>query len=247
MALKMKTLREAIESRRPKIALYGESGTGKTTQIMAIWALLGEDERMLILTAEHGLRSLKKAAESAGFPEMMDDPRVLVGECHTIGDVKEGVAMASNAANGIAWAVVDSVSNIADRELRARMEQMPEGDARRAYGGMMSATLGVLWQLVDVAALGVLFIFQEVRNEVNEGSAKKPEMVNHYGPSVPSKGLQQSMPYVFDGVLRLEMKENGDRQIRTAKIRTIMAKDRTGKLDQFEPCDLGVIIAKILD
>ena len=242
--LKIKTLRDAIESRRPKIALYGESGTGKTTQIMAVWAQLGEDERMLILTAEHGLRSIKKASENAGFPEMLDDPRVLVGECGTIGDVKEGVAMASNPANGIAWAVVDSVSNIADRELRSRMETA--GDPRQAYGAMMSATLGVLWGLVDVAALGVLFIFQEVRNEVNEGSAKKPEMVNFYGPSVPSKGLQQSMPYVFDGVLRLELKENGDRQIRTAKTRTIMAKDRTGTLDPFEPCDLGVIIGKIL-
>jgi ABC-type dipeptide/oligopeptide/nickel transport system ATPase component len=242
MALKMKSLREAIESRRPKIALYGESGTGKTTQIMAIWALLGEDERMLIVTAEHGLRSLRQAC-----PDMMDDPRVLVGEVGTIGDVKEAVAMASNPANAIAWCVVDSVSNIADRELRMRQERAPDGDARQAYGGMQSATLDILWKLVDVAAIGVLFIFQEVRNEVNEGSAKKPEPVNFYGPSVPSKGLQQAMPYVFDGVLRLEMKENGDRQIRTAKTRTIMAKDRTGRLDPFEPCDLGAIIAKILD
>jgi len=239
MTLKIKTMREAIESRHPKIALYGESGTGKTTQISAVWALLGEEERMLILTAEHGLRSLRQAC-----PDMMDDPRVLVGECHTIGDVKEGVAMASNAANGIAWCVVDSVSNIADRELRARLEASP--DPRQAYGGMMSATLGVLWGLIDVARLGVLFIFQEVRNEVNEGTAKRPEMVNFYGPSVPSRGLQQSMPYVFDGVFRLEMKENGDRQIRTAKTRTIMAKDRTGTLHPFEPCDLGAIIAKIL-
>jgi len=238
--LKIKKLREAIESRRPKIALYGESGTGKTTQIVAIWALLGAEDSMLILTAEHGLRSLRQAC-----PEMMDDDRVMVGECHTIGDVKEGVAMASNPANGITWCVVDSVSNIADRELRSRMENA--GDPRQAYGGMMSATLDILWRLVDVAALGVLFIFQEVRNEVNEGSAKKPEPVNFYGPSVPSKGLQQAMPYVFDGVLRLEMKENGDRQIRTAKTRTIMAKDRTGRLDPFEPCDLGAIIAKILD
>lgn len=240
MALQMKTLREAIESRRPKIAIYGESSTGKTTQIAAIWAMLGEDESMIILTAEHGLRSLRKAC-----PEMMDDPRVMVGECHTVGDVKEGVAMASNPSNGIAWCVVDSVSNIADRELRARLEAA--GDPRQAYGAMQSATLGVLWQLVDVAALGVLFIFQEVRTEVNEGSAKKPEMVNYYGPSVPSKALQQSMPYIFDGVLRLEMTPGGDRQIRTAKTRTIMAKDRTGKLDAMEPCDLGAIISKIID
>ena len=237
--LKIKTLREAIESRRPKIAMYGESGTGKTTQIAAVWALLGEEDSMLILTAEHGLRSLRQAC-----PDMLDDPRVMVGECHTIGDVKEGVAMASNPANGIAWCVVDSVSNIADRELRARMENA--GDPRQAYGGMMSATLGVLWQLVDVAALGVLFIFQEVRNEVNEGTTKKPEMTNYYGPSVPSKGLQQAMPYVFDGVMRIEMRDNGERQIRTAKTRTIMAKDRTGKLDPMEPCDLGAISGKIL-
>lgn len=237
--LKIKTLRDAIESRRPKIALYGESSTGKTTQIAAIWALLGEDESMLILTAEHGLRSLRQAC-----PEMLDDPRVMVGECHSIADVKEGVAMASNGANGITWCVVDSVSNIADRELRSRLEAA--GDPRQAYGGMMSATLGVLWSLIDVASLGVLFIFQEVRNEVNEGSAKRPEMVNYYGPSVPSKGLQQSMPYVFDGVLRIEMRDNGERQIRTSKTKTIMAKDRTGRLDAIEPCDLGAIIGKIL-
>ena len=245
MPLKMKTLRDAIESRRPKIAMYGESGTGKTTQIMAIWSLLGDDERMLIITAEHGLRSLKEAATKAGVPEMLDDPRVVVGEVASIADVKEAVAMVSNAANGFAWCVVDSVSNIADRELRSRMEAAP--DPRQAYGVMMSATLDVLWRLIDVAALGVFFIFQEVRNEVNEGSAKRPELVNHYGPSVPSKGLQQAMPYVFDGVLRLEMKENGDRQVRTAKTRTIVAKDRTGKLDAFEPCDLSHIIAKITE
>jgi len=239
MSLRLTNLAQAIDSRAPKIALYGESGTGKTTQIAALWQLLPEGKKLMILTAEHGLRSLRERC-----PDMLEDDCVLVGECHSIADVREGVAIVSDPSNGIEWCVVDSVSNLADRELRARLEASP--DPRQAYGGMMSATLGVLWQMVDVAHLGVLFIFQEVRKEINEGSAKRPEMVNHYAMSVPADSLKQSMPYTFDAVLRLEMKPDGTRQIRTAKTQTIMAKDRTGKLAAIEPCDLGVIVEKIL-
>ena len=239
MTLRLTNLAQAIDSRAPKIAIYGESGTGKTSQIAALWQLLPEGKKLLILTAEHGLRSLRTVC-----PDMIDAEDVIVGECHSIADVREGVALASDENNGIAWCVVDSVSNLADRELRARLEASP--DPRQAYGGMMSATLGVLWQMVDVAHLGVLFIFQESRKEINEGSAKRPEMVNHYAMSIPADSLKQSMPYTFDAVLRLEMKSDGTRQIRTAKTQTIMAKDRTGKLDATEPCDLGAIVEKIL-
>ena len=162
MTLRLTNLAQAIDSRAPKIAIYGESGTGKTSQIAALWQLLPEGKKLLILTAEHGLRSLRTVC-----PDMIDAEDVIVGECHSIADVREGVALASDENNNIAWCVVDSVSNLADRELRARLEASP--DPRQAYGGMMSATLGVLWQMVDVAHLGVLFIFSGVAQRDQRG------------------------------------------------------------------------------
>ena len=238
MALKIKTLRDATDGRGVKLAVYGGSGVGKTTQIAAIVGSLGENDKLLIITAEHGLLTLRQ--EGLGI---LDDPRVLVAEVATVGETKEAVDFAKVTSNGIVWVVVDSVSNIADRELRAMLQAKP--DPRQAYGEVMTRVPAILWGLVDVARLNVLFIFQELRDERNEGTTKTPDMVAYYGPQVPSKALQQAMPFVFDAVLRMEILPNGERRFRTAKTNTIVAKDRSGKLDQFEPADLAAVVAKI--
>jgi len=237
--MKITSLRESVERRGVKLAIYGESGTGKTTQIAALVGILGDADKLLIVTAEHGLRTLIQ--ENLGIA---DDARVLVAECAKLSEVREAVAYATSPANGVTWVVVDSVSNLADRELRAMLDVKP--DPRQAYGEVMLRIPNMLWSLVDIAPLNVLFIFQEDRHERNEGSTKTPEMVDYFAPLVPSKALKQAMPYTFDGVLRLEMQSSGARRFRTAKTSTIMAKDRTGKLDQYEEPDIGAIVVKIL-
>jgi hypothetical protein len=234
----LKTLRDAIENRGTKLAVYGESSAGKTTQIAALLAYLGEDDKVLIITAEHGLRTL--AQEQLGI---LDDPRIVVAEVAKISEAREAVAYASSKANGVAWVVVDSVSNIADRELRALLEEKP--DPRQAYGEVMLRIPGMLWTLVDLAHLNVMFVFQEDCEERNEGTTKNPDIVLRYSPLVPSRSMKQAVPYVFDAVLRLEVMPNKSRRFRTAKTRTIMAKDRSGTLDEFEPADVGAIVAKI--
>jgi hypothetical protein len=238
MALKIKTLREATDGRGVKLAIYGGSGVGKTTQIASLLGLLGDDDKLLIVTAEHGLLTLRQDALG-----VTDDPRVLVAEIASVGEAREGVEFAKSPANGVVWVVVDSVSNLAERELRATMQQKP--DPRQAYGEVMLRIPALLWQLVDVAHLNVLFIFQEHRDERNEGTTKQPDMVSYYGPLVPSKAMQQAMPYIFDAVLRMEQQPNGERRFRTAKTATIAAKDRGGKLETFEPADLAALVEKI--
>lgn len=239
MALVRKTLRQAIEARGAKVAIYGSSGVGKTTQTAALLGLLSDDPtvQLAIITAEHGLLTLGQDNLS-----MIDDPRVEVMECASVGDVREAVNIVKNPANGYAIVVVDSVSNIAHRELMARMEVA--GDPRKAYGEMQMGTLRFLWQLVDVEHLTVVFIFQEHRDEINMGTANKPDMVAHYSVNIPSESLKQDMPYIFDAVLRMEI-VGERRQFRTAKTSTIMAKDRSGTLAAIEPDDLGAIIRKI--
>jgi hypothetical protein len=238
MALQLKSLAEAVDGRGVKLAIYGESGTGKTTQIAALMAILGDGEELLVITSEHGLRTL--AQEHFG---LMKDKRLVVAECGKMSEVREAVELAKSGR--FAWVVVDSVSNIADRELRAMLELKP--DPRQAYGEVMLRIPNMLWALVDVAGLNVLFVFQEERIERNEGTTKNPDMVDYFAPVVPSKALKQQMPYVFDGLLRLEMKLDGSRWFRTVRTRTIIAKDRTGKLDpEGEEPDIGAIVTKIL-
>ncbi len=238
MALKIKTLREATDGRGVKLAIYGGSGVGKTTQIASLLGLLDDDDKLLIITSEHGLLTLRQ--DSLG---VLDDPRVLVAEIASIGEAREAVEFAKATANGIVWVVVDSVSNLAQRELRALMQNAQ--DPRQAYGEVMMRIPAVLWQLVDVGPLNVLFIFQELRDEKNEGTAKKPDMIAYYGPEVPSDSMKQAMPFVFDGILRMELQPNGERRFRTAKTATIVAKDRSGKLETFEPADLAALVEKI--
>lgn len=237
MVLKIKSLREATEARGVKVALYGESGTGKTTQIAALLRLLEPGQKLLIITAEHGLLVL------AGLG-LIDDPHIVVAEVTTIGETREAIAYAKDPRNEISWVVVDSVSNIADRELRARFEA-GEKDPRRAYGDVQAKTPTMLWDLVDVAHLNVLFIFHDAIEKRNEGSVKDPDFVLYFTPDVPSEKLKWRMPYIFDAVLRLEMTLAGKRTIRTTKTRTIMAKDRSGQLLPMEEADMSVIVEKI--
>lgn len=241
MALKLKTLRDAIEHRGTKLAIYGESSAGKTTQIAALLAYLGDDDKVLIITAEHGLLTL--AQEQLGI---LDDPRIDVAEVEKLSEAREAVTIAATRSNGYTWVIVDSVSNIASRELRAiQGKNVGTYDPRSGHAEVKMRIPGILWGLVDIAHLGVLFIFQEDREERNEGTTKNPDNVLHYSPQVPNKGLKQEMPYIFDAVLRLEVMGDKSRRFRTAKTRTIMAKDRSGTLDEFEPADVGAVVAKI--
>lgn len=67
---------------------------------------------------------------------------------------------------------------------------------------------------------------------------------------MPGAKLTQSVPYMFDEVLRLVVvadKETGARSrlLQTQATETSEAKDRSGKLAEFEAPDLGAVIAKL--
>ena len=70
-----------------------------------------------------------------------------------------------------------------------------------------------------------------------------------YAPSMPGKSLSQSLPYFFDEVLALRLiqnnEENVQRGLRCCGDLSWQAKDRSGKLNAWEPADLGALIAKI--
>ena len=66
---------------------------------------------------------------------------------------------------------------------------------------------------------------------------------------MPGNKLAQQIPYLVDEVfaLRVEKDEEGkpQRALMCDSDNLWLAKDRSGKLDMWEPADLGAIIAKI--
>ena len=70
-----------------------------------------------------------------------------------------------------------------------------------------------------------------------------------YAPSMPGKQTGQSLPYYFDLVLALRVEKDADGVSQRALLCDSdglwLAKDRSGKLDTWEPADFGAIIEKI--
>jgi hypothetical protein len=70
-----------------------------------------------------------------------------------------------------------------------------------------------------------------------------------YSPSMPGNKLAQSLPFYFDEVLALRVEKGEDgKPVRALKCESDglwQAKDRSGKLGDWEAPDLGEIIKKI--
>jgi hypothetical protein len=70
-----------------------------------------------------------------------------------------------------------------------------------------------------------------------------------YSPSMPGNKTGQSLPYFFDEVLALRVEKDPDGAVQRALQcdgdGLWQAKDRSGKLEAWEPADLGHIIRKV--
>jgi hypothetical protein len=70
-----------------------------------------------------------------------------------------------------------------------------------------------------------------------------------YTPGMPGMSLTQGLPYFFDEVLALRVERDAEgltqRALMCDSDGLWLAKDRSGKLDNWEAPDLGAIITKI--
>ena len=68
---------------------------------------------------------------------------------------------------------------------------------------------------------------------------------SQFEPYIPGKILPFQLPYLVDEVLYYDLDRKGVRQLCTKASRKYIAKDRSGKLDEFESPDLTQIFNKI--
>ena len=209
-----------------KLLVSGGSGAGKTR----LCATTGAPDETVIISAEGGLLSLR-------------DHNITAVEVKTIADVQEAYKWICNSdeARGIKWVCLDSISEIA--EVVLAHEKSENKNAMRAYGMMADQMTNLIRAFRDLPGRHVYMTAKEERVQLDDGS-----MV--YGPSMPGKNLTQGLAYFFDEVfaLRVHTDEEGtiQRWLQTSANGSYTAKDRSGALELFEPCDLSHIATKIL-
>ena len=207
-----------------KMLIYAGSGYGKTRLAATTGA------PTVVISAEGGLLSLR-------------DHDITAIEVQTIADIQEAYkwVVGSKESEGIQWVVLDSISEIAEVSLAHHKASSKDG--RKAYGEMADTMTQLIRAFRDLPEHHVYMTAKQERLQLEDGSLV-------YGPSMPGKNLTQGLAYFFDEVfaLRVHTDDEGNiqRWLQTSANGTHTAKDRSGALELFEPCDLSHIKTKIL-
>lgn len=205
-----------------KLLVYGQAGAGKTSLIPTL-------PNPVVLSAEGGLMSIQDA----------DIPFI---EIKSMADLKEAYAFLTESDEGQAFKSVclDSISEIA--EVVLNHEKKATKDPRQAYGAMQEQMADVIRAFRDLPNRHVYMTAKLEKTQDEMGRVL-------YSPSMPGNKTGQQLPYFFDEVLALRVEKDSEgvsqRALMCDSDGLWLAKDRSGKLDQWEAPDLGEIIRKI--
>lgn len=205
-----------------KLLVYGQAGAGKTSLIKTL-------PSPVVLSAEGGLLSIADA----------DVPYIEIG---SMDDLREAYKWleSSSEAKEFKSVALDSISEVAEVVLAA--EKKSTKDGRAAYGEMNTVMTDLIRAFRDLPGRHVYMSAKLEKLQDEMGKVL-------YGPSMPGKTLSQGLPYFFDEVLALRVEKdsegNSQRALMCDSDGAWLAKDRSGKLSQWEAPDLGAIINKI--
>ena len=224
MAIRLSTTAQALEDSGIKLLVHGPAGAGKTT----LCSTTGGSP--VIISAEAGLLSLRRQ-------------NIPVIEVNSFEDMVEAYRFISEAsdAKGFDWVCLDSISEIAEVCLAA--EKKTNRDVRAAYGALQDQMTALIRSFRDLRGRNVYMSCkqQRITDELTG--------MQLYCPSLPGSKLGQNIGYFFDEVfaLRVEKDPEGTPQrfLQTGRDVQYEAKDRSGSLALFEPCNLSAITQKI--
>lgn len=205
-----------------KLLVYGQAGAGKTSLIPTL-------PNPIVLSAEGGLLSI----QDAELPYI---------EITTMAELQEAYKWLAESAEAAQFESVglDSISEIA--EVCLNYEKKINKDPRAAYGAMQEQMADIIRVFRDLPAKHVYMSAKLEKTQDEMGRIL-------YAPSMPGNKTGQSLPYFFDEVLALRVEKDADGNSQRALMCDSdglwLAKDRSGKLDSWEPADLTVIINKI--
>lgn len=206
-----------------KAMCYAPAGTGKTV-------LCGTAPNPLIISAENGLLSLKQQ----NLPYL---------EIDCMADFKDAFRFASESADAKQFQTIciDSASDIAETALSAFKKTAK--DPRQAYGQLNDEMLAELKKWRHFNDKHVYITCKQDR--LVDGGTNTTQ----FAPAMPGRQLPKEMPYWGDELFALRIIANEEgvmgHYIQTQPDMQYYAKDRSGRLDYFEPANLTHIFNKI--
>lgn len=211
-----------------KSVIYGPPGIGKTP-------LLNTAPRPILLATEPGLLSMRGSSVMtclAPTPAEVDD-------------FMRWLASSPEAKN-YDTVGVDSGSQLAEiilkQELSKKSKSGNKVDGKAAYGEMSVRVMEHINTLYYMMNKHVIIICKEEVFDDNGTTTRRPYF--------PGKDLNVKIPHLFDEILRYEkvnVPSVGDvKALRAVATYGIIARDRSGRLGEFEQPDLSLLFNKIL-
>lgn len=211
-----------------KSICFGKPGVGKTP-------ITNTAPRPLLMVCEPGMLSMRNStipAIDCFTPERIDEFfQWLFG---------------SREASNFDTIAIDSISQMAeiylDRELTGKSKGGNKVDGRAAYGNMSRKVMEHLNGLFFMQAKHTYLICKLGYREV--------EGANMRVPYFPGQELPVKVPHLYDVILNLDIHSipsvGTHKAFRCAASYDTVARDRSGNLAEFEPCDLTALFNKVM-
>lgn len=207
-----------------KALAYGPPGTGKTP-------LIKTAPRPVLCVVEPGMLSMRDAtnipAWDAYTPERIDEFFKWLFE--------------SREAANFDTVGIDSVSQLAEIILTQELNRNKDG--RKAYGEMSRRVMDIINKLYYLPQKHIYLIAKQVTADENGVATKRPYF--------PGQDLNVKVPHLYDEILHIAEANIPGMVKPVVAIRAlptfgIMARDRSGRLAELEPPNLGEVFKKCM-
>jgi hypothetical protein len=159
----------------------------------------------------------------------------------------------SNETKNYDTVCIDSVSQYAEIELTKQLKCNKDG--RKAYGELSRAVMEEMNFLYFLPQKHIFMLAKEAQHEEISTSFNGPVPVSNTVykkvPFFPGQDLNVKVPHLFDEILYITKGNvpgvaGQQKYIRTLMTDEVLARDRSGRLAEYEPHDLAALFAKVM-
>lgn len=224
--MQIKPVEQIVQNSGVKCVVYGGPGVGKTRLTLTC-------PRPLYISAERGGLSLRGS----------NVPSVEINNLQQLIEVRDW-SRNSNEARNFDTLVCDSMSEVAEDILRVAKSNTKDG--RKAHNDAFELVVAQVFN--SFRDLQHKHVYMICKERWDEDTITK---VKQWKPSMPNGNLIRETPYKFDYVFRYvllhDLATNGTWQgLQCQASADAVAKDRSGRLNKWEPPDLGALFDKAM-